>query len=47
MASAKYRTPEYLAAYRALPLVEELATANPGNAELARMRDDVRRAAKP
>ena len=30
---------------RALPLVEELAAANPGNAQLAKLRDDVRRAA--
>jgi len=28
---------------RALPLVEELAAANPGNAQLAKMRDDLRR----
>ncbi|MFO1315850.1 MAG: tetratricopeptide repeat protein [Burkholderiales bacterium] len=31
---------------RALPLVESLVAANPGNAELVRMRDDVRRAAQ-
>ncbi len=30
---------------RALPLVESLAAANPGNAQIAKMRDDVRRAA--
>jgi Tfp pilus assembly protein PilF len=29
----------------ALPLVEELAAANPGNAQLAKMRDDLRREA--
>ncbi|MBK9117793.1 MAG: hypothetical protein IPM22_19815 [Betaproteobacteria bacterium] len=32
---------------RALPLVEQLAAANPGNAQLAQMRDDVRKAARP
>ncbi len=30
---------------RALPLVEELAAANPGNAQITKMRDDLRRAA--
>lgn len=32
---------------RALPLVEALVAANPGNAQLAQMRDDVRRAVRP
>ena len=30
---------------RALPLIEELAAANPGNAQLAKMRDELKRAA--
>ena len=32
---------------RALPLVEQLAAANPGDAQIAKMRDDLRRAARP
>ena len=31
---------------KALPLVEELAAADPGNAQIAKMRDEVRRAAR-
>jgi predicted CXXCH cytochrome family protein len=32
---------------RALPLVEQLAAANPGDAQIAKMRDDLRRAIRP